>query len=127
MVVVFLTGLLDYDALTSGSSPHKMNNQKSQSAIMIGVLFSIAGLAMAVAAWHALTAQNYGNTLIFAGGALASSLAPLSGMRPSQFRQSLNELAIDAIRNPPPLGLRLLYLLCWVLVISGVVVSILKA
>ena len=104
-----------------------MNNRKSRSAIIIGVLLSIAGLAMAVTAWYAMAAQNYGNTLIFAGGALACSLAPLSGMRPSQFHQSLNELAIDAIRNPPPLGLRLLYLLCWVLVISGVVVSILKA
>ena len=98
-----------------------------QSRKAMGVLLSIIGLGMAVAAALALSAANLGNALIFAGGALSMCLMPFSDLRQASLRKTLTEVATDAARNPPSLGMGLLTLLCWVLILSGLVVSVIRA
>ena len=96
-----------------------MTLSKPKRLQIIGITNSVVSLFMAAQSWSAFEATNYGNALIFVGGALASALIPFSQFDPKMFRQPIGELADQATRSLPSLRFRLAMGLAWLLIFCG--------
>lgn len=88
--------------------------------VLTGVLLSLIALLSAWAALSSLSERDYGNALIFAGGAIAFGVLPLSRMSRADLGKSLGELALEAIRKPEPMPMRIAIGFAWILVLAGI-------
>ena len=90
--------------------------------MLTGAVFSLLGLAFAWWSFSSFMKADYGNALIYAGGAVAFCTMPLSRLSKRDLFKSMNELAAEARRAPEPLPLRVAMGIAWLLMIAGLVI-----
>lgn len=97
-----------------------MKSPRDLLPVLSGALLSLVSLGAAYLAWAAFGRGEYGNALIFAGGALAFAVLPLARMSKTDLRKPLGELALDAVSKPEPLPMRVAIGLAWICILAGV-------
>jgi hypothetical protein len=97
-----------------------MTSPRDFLPVLTGVLLSLVSLFAAYLALSAFGRGEYGNALISAGGALAFGALPLSRMSKADLGKTANELAIDAIKRPEPLPMRIIIGIAWICILAGV-------
>lgn len=88
--------------------------------LLAAVLLLLVSLASGWASYSAYLERDYGNALIFAGGALSFAVLPLSRMSKADLGKSINELATEALRKPEPLPMRIAIGISWILILAGI-------
>lgn len=97
-----------------------MRSPRELLPVLGAVLLSLVSLGMAYLSLSAFGRQEYGSALISAGGALAFGVLPLSRMSKTELGKSMNELALEAIKRPEPLPMRIAIGIAWVCIIAGI-------
>lgn len=89
--------------------------------LLTGVLLTLVSLGLAWFALSALQESAYGKALIFAGGAIAFGVLPLSKMSRPDPEQSHNDLPMEAIKKPEPLPMQIAIGIAWLLILAGLI------
>lgn len=97
-----------------------MRSPRELLPALTGIVFSLIGLGFAWWSWTAFMNKDYGNSLIYAGGALGFCTLPMSRLSRRDSRRPTSDSAAEEIRKPDPLPMRIAMGVAWLLILAGV-------